>query len=789
MTIRCPRCKSENPDDTSYCGYCAATLRPSESVMHTDTLEMPRDLLTTGSILAGRYQIIERLGEGGMGRVYKALDTEINATIALKLIKPEISSDRKTIAGLRNELKLARDIIHKNICRMYDIHNDEGVYYITMEYVPGQDLKSLIRQTGHLAVSTVISIVIQVCEGLEEAHKLGIVHRDLKPHNIMIDKTGHVRIMDFGIASSIKSDDLTAHDTIIGSPAYMSPEQAAAQDVDQRSDIYSLGIILYEMATGRLPFTGNDPISVAMKHRTDEVRAPRELNPKLPDGLNSVILKCLEKDRERRFQSPLQLMFALRNLQTISEPVDIQPEAKRKNTLAVLPFVDLSPKRDQEYFCDGMAEELISVLSRIEGIDVVARTSAFSFKGKNIDVRELGKRLNVNRVLEGSVRKSGRRVRIIAQLIDASEGYHIWSESFDRKVDDVFAIQDEVTAAVVEKFEIKLMDRDKKQLVQHRPQNLDDYKLYLKGRFFLNKRTEEGFRESLSYFQQMLKSKPDSALGYSGLAEAYNSLGYFNYLPADEAYSKAREHAEKALSIDISLAEAHVSLAGVKVFYDWDLTDGEEHLGLALKLNDSSIEARHRLAFVLSAAERHEEAMDEIIRAQELDPLSSVINAAAAWVFYLARRYDQAFEKCTEVLKLDPRYHVAHVIRGLSAIETGQFEIAISSFQKALEIEDHDVASFVYLAMAYSKAGKRPQAERIFQKVEDLPDTRYVAPFYRAILLLSLEQKDRALDSLERGLEDRIPWMLFLKAWPIFDGLKSDPRFCSIVDRLRPGQS
>ncbi len=785
MTIRCPRCKSENPDETGYCGYCASSLKPEESVVRTDTLVMPKDPLPTGSMLAGRYQIIERLGEGGMGRVYKALDMEINATLALKIIKPEIASDRKNIAGLRNELKLARDIVHRNICRMYDLHKQGGTYFITMEYVPGQDLKSLIRQTGHLAVSTVISIAMQVCEGLEEAHKLGIVHRDLKPYNIMIDKLGHVRIMDFGIASSVSTKEGSAEDTIIGSPAFMSPEQSSGRDVDQRSDIYSLGVLLYEMVTGELPFQGSGAVTMAMKHRTEEVPAPRELNPKLPEEMNLVILKCLAKDREQRFQSALELHFALKNLRTMADSPVVPKEPARKNSIAVLPFADLSPKGDQEYFCDGMAEELINVLSRIRDLDVVARTSSFSFKGRNEDVREIGRRLGVGRVLEGSVRKSGKRLRITAQLVDTTEGYHIWSESFDRELDDVFAIQDEVTMALIEKFEIELPDKDKKLLSNRRPQDLTEYQLYLKGRYFLNKRTEEGFVTGISFFQQMIEKNSGSALGYSGLAEAYGSLGYFNYLPSAEAYGKSREYAEKALALDDSLAEAHVSLAGVEVFHDWDLADGERCLRRALKLSDGSIEARHRLAFTLSAQERHEEAVREISLAIENDPLSSLINSAAAWVYYLARDYDRALDQCAEIQRLDPHYHVSYVIKGLAFMEKRQLEEAVSSFRKALELEENDAATLAYLSLALARADRKKEAERILHESKKLSDSRYIAPFYRAIIFTGLGQDDEALEWLEHGLEERTPWMIFLRAWPIFDGLKPHPRFQSILDRLK----
>lgn len=787
MTIQCPSCQYDNPDDTRYCGNCAASLRPSEHDHLTETMEAPIEDLFTGSIFAGRYQIIEELSKGSTGRVYKALDKEVNINLALKLIRSEISADAKTVESLRNELKIARGIVHKNICRLYDINKGEGVYYITMEHVEGQDLKSLIRQTGQLAVPTVVSIAKQVCEGLQEAHRQGIVHRDLKPANIMIDSDGNVRIMDFGIACSLESKGLSSTGSICGTPLYMPPEQAESEDVDQRSDIYSLGIILYEMTTGHVPFTGEDLLSVVMKHKSQTPREPQELNPQIPEDLNRLILKCLAKEKEKRFQNARELLSALTNLQMEFAVADRPDEMKWKNSIAVLPFVDLSPQKDQAYFCDGLAEELINSFTQIKGLKVVARTSAFSFKGRDVDIRELGRKLGVSKILEGSVRRSGSRLRISAQLIDAIEGYHVWSDRFDREMEDIFTIQDDVTLAIVEKLKIKLLDDEKDQLLKHRLKDPDAFHTYLKGRYFLNERTEEGFHKSISFFQQMIKRDPSSSLAYAGLADAYNSLGYFNYLPADEAYSRAREEVEKALAIDETLAEAHISLASIKLFYDWNLLEAEKDLLRAIGYNPSNITAHHRLAFSLSAMGRHREAIDEIKQAQAIDPLSSVINTAAAWVQYLARNYDLAIDQCDKIHEIEPSYHVSYVIKGLALMEKKAFEKAIFSFQKALEIESRDLAPFAYLGMAYIKSNQESESIKILQDMEALSKSRYVPPLYKAVLHTGLGQKEQALECLEKSYQARIPWMIFIKEWPIFDSLKSEPRQKAIIERLMSG--
>ena len=489
--MKCPKCHFDNPEDTRFCGNCAAPLHPSEEIsVPTETLEAPKEELTRGATLANRYEIIEELGKGGMSKVYRVEDKKIKEEVALKLIKPEIALDKKAIERFSNELKMARKIAHRNVCRMYDLGEEKGTHYITMEYVRGEDLKSMIRMSGQLGVGTTINIAKQVCEGLAEAHRLGVVHRDLKPQNIMIDKDGNARIMDFGIARSVKGKGITGAGVMIGTPEYIPPEQVEGKDIDQRSDIYSLGVILYEMVTGQVPFEGETALSIAMKHKGETPKSPKELNPNIPDDLSQLILKCLEKEKAKRYQSASDVHSELERIEKgIPTTVRVTPERKpltskeitvkftlkklfipavaiaalavigvllwqavfrkgfppsapSQSSVAVLPFIDLSPKKDYEWLSDGISEAMINALSSLRSLRVPARTSSFFFKGKELNIQEIGQKLKVENVLEGSVQVAGDTLRVNAQLVSVKDGYHLWSDKFDRRLEDVFSIQD-----------------------------------------------------------------------------------------------------------------------------------------------------------------------------------------------------------------------------------------------------------------------------------------------------------------------------------------------------------
>jgi serine/threonine protein kinase len=443
-----------------------------------------------------------------MGRVYKVFDGEISEAVALKVLNPDISLDDRMIERFRNELKLARRISHKNVCRIFDLGNCEGTYFITMEYIAGDNLKSIIRMMGPLSPARALALAGQVCDGMAEAHRLGVVHRDLKSSNIMIDREGSARIMDFGIARTAETKGLTDQGTLIGTPEYMAPEQIEGKDVDHRADIYSLGIILFEMMTGRVPFEGNTPLSVAMMQKTARPPDPRALNVQTPEALSAVIAKCLEKEQTGRYQKVEMLASDLHGIaeglaegERSRQPLkadNLTPGGTRlMNSIAVLPFADLSPLKDQEYFCEGLAEELITALAKIRNLEVAAKSSAFSTGFKNMDVREIGRQLGVAAVLEGSVRKGDNRLRITAQLINVATGYHFWSEKYERTFEDVFAIQDEITLAIVDRLKIKLLGGEKAALLKWHTDNPEAYNLYLMGRFFWNKRTEEGMKRGL----------------------------------------------------------------------------------------------------------------------------------------------------------------------------------------------------------------------------------------------------------------------------------------------------
>jgi serine/threonine-protein kinase len=702
-----------------------------------------------------------------------------------------------------------------------------------MEFVSGEDLKTLLRRVGQLPARRTVALARQIADGLAEAHRLGVIHRDLKSQNIMIDREGNARIMDFGIARSVRGRGITDAGVIIGTPDYMSPEQLEGKDADQRSDIYSLGAVLFEMVAGEPPFEGETPLVVAARHKTELPRDPAALNPQTPAALSRLILRCLEKEPEKRYQTAAALLTELEAIEKglpstrgITRPLpkrpglgrlrratpfvllviiaamaaaiifgrrgtSVKPPSERaagtsayKSSLAVLPFQDLSPKRDQEAFSSGITDDLITRLSSLGQLKVISRQSVMRYRSTEKDIREIGKELGVETILEGSIQREQDNIRVNVKLTRAADGSSLWSETYDRKVESIFSVQDEISRAVVNALRIELVAGQEYMLVKRYTQDPDAYNLYLEGRFNWNKRTETGLKRSIELYQEAVSKDPNFALAFAGIADAYSFLGRLGLARPTEVFPKAKEAAEKALQMDEALAEGYVALAFIKYNYDWNWIDAEIDFNWAIGLNPNYATAYQYYGSLLSNLGRFDEAMAKFEKAKELDPTSLPTQASIATLSYYTRQYDRAIKQWREIKKRDSSISWVPFYLGLSYLANGDAKKALKEFDTAERLPGGTVSGSFGKACVYAAEGKRDQAEAGLQALLERSKQTYVPFYYLAAISAALGEKDKAFDYLAMSYAERDAEKLWLKFDPQLDHLRDDPRFDDWLEKM-----
>jgi serine/threonine-protein kinase len=743
--------------------------------------------ITMTGRIAGRYQVLEKIGAGGMGMVYRAHDTHLNRSVALKVLSPGTTADEERKARFVREAKAASALNHPNIVTIYDIGQAEGLDFIAMEYVGGGTLRELVA-SRELPVCEALDYAVQIARALDAAHAAGIVHRDIKPANIMISGTPpgprQVKILDFGIAKLLEptpADELaqtisTAEGAIIGTAAYMSPEQAEGARVDARSDIFSFGAVLYEMLSGRRAFHGQSNLSILAAVLREDPEPLASVTPEL----QRIVFRCLRKDPNLRFQRMGELRQALEACLPLSR--GFSPSLK---SIAVLPFVNLSADKENEYFSEGLAEEIINSLTKLPGLQVTARTSAFAFRAKELDVREIGAKLNVEHILEGSVRKAGARIRVTAQLINVAGGYHLWSERYDREMTDVFAIQDEIAQAIVSTLRVRL--GDDRPLVKRHTASPEAYTLYLRGRHYQEKRTPEGYAKAKECFEHALIEDPNHAPAHLGLAEFYwqNALYGFQY-PKD-ALAKAKEATIHALKIDGTLAEGHAILGALLGMADFDWRGADREFQRALELEPNSPFVLFRYAnFYLWPLERVSEANAVMERTLAFDPLS----VAAQWVFgyylYAEGQHDRALKHLMTVIELEPEFYFAVGVIGLIYVCKGMLDAAIRTLEKACEVRADNPFMMGMLAYGLGKAGRTEEARKVIGRLERQAEFSYVPSKSLMFAWAGLDNWDRAFELAEKSVcEERDPMTVMnLPREPLFESVRSDVRFQALLRRM-----
>jgi TolB-like protein/Tfp pilus assembly protein PilF len=730
--------------------------------------------------IAGRYRIARELGAGGMATVYVARDVKHDREVALKVLRPDLTAALGAERFLQ-EVRITARLDHPHILTLIDSGEAEGFLYYVLPYVKGESLRAWLTREGQLQIADALRVASQVASALDYAHRHGVIHRDIKPENILLHE-GEAMVADFGIALAVReagAERMTQSGLSLGTPHYMSPEQATGdRDLDARADIYSLGAVVYELLAGEPPHTGPNARAVIAKLLTTAPTRLRILRDTVPEGVDAAVARALAKVPADRFTTAAQFALAL---ETAPAPT---ARAGTRDSIAVLPFINLSADPENEYFSDGVTEEIINALSKVQTLRVAARTSAFAFKGKNVDVRTVGRQLNVSTVMEGSVRRAGNRLRVTAQLIDVADGFHLWSETYERELQDVFAIQDEIARAIVGALKVKLLGAQEMSLVQPPTVDVDAYALYLKGRFYWNKRTEAGLRKGAELFEQAIARDPTYVLAHVGLADSFGVLGYYDHLPPLEVFPKARAAALRALDLDRTCAEAYASLGYVRLYHDWNWREAEEAIQRALALNPRYSTAILYHGNFLVVMGRPLEGRRVFEDAGRVDPLSLIISAGVGWALYYARRYDDAIVAFRATIDLEAGFYLAHLWLGLTYAAAGRFEESASELQMATALSGRTPITVAALARTYARAGDRAACRSLLEELTGISRRRYVPPYEMAMVYEGLDEPDRAFDLLARAVADRSHSLALMGVDPRVDRLRGDTRLDALITQV-----
>jgi TolB-like protein/Flp pilus assembly protein TadD len=799
--------------------------------------------------LAGKtishYKVLAKLGGGGMGVVYEAEDIRLGRRVALKFLPEKLAGDERSLQRFQREARAASSLNHPNICTIYEVEEHDHHPVIVMELLEGKSLKQRISE-GPISTDELLDFGIQTSDALEAAHAKGIIHRDMKPGNIFVVGRGRVKILDFGLAKVLsphvaedqsEEESLTLEGVIPGTTSYMSPEQVRGEEIDARSDLFSLGVVLYEMATGQRPFVGKNRVVLMNAVLNTKPSAPTEIKPSLPSGLDPIIAMGLEKDRERRYQHAADICSDLKRLKGKMEkgpaevasaaPVRLNARRTRNATarhktiwrgglfglglllllalatvvwrqrhfgmaaavpissIAVLPLVNLSGDAGQEYFADGMTEALTTDLARMENVQVISRSSTMQYKDTKKLLPDIAHELHADAIVEGSVQRSGNRVRVTAQLIRAATDKHLWAETYERDFRDILALQDDVASAIAKQIESKLGGAQPQPLPKAQRISAEAYEAYLKANSYQD---QFDLQKSIDYYNQAIKLDSNYAPAYAHMANSYFFLGFFSAIPPNQAWGKVKELAMLAIEKDDQLPEGHAALASAKLHYDWDFPGAEREFKRALELNHSDADIRHGYAHFLMAMGRMDESAAESRRAVDLDPVDDELGACLCWHRFAAHQYDNSIKLTLDMLKRQPDDPFELAILGWNYEQTGVPEQAVAEFKKAVELTGKDSPLFTFLLAglghAYALSGRRSDAEQILQSLLERTKRSYVSPFDIALIYSALGEKDTAFAWMTKAVAERSTWLVYSKWEPRLDPLRSDPRFQDLLHRI-----